>query len=71
MAELIGTTGGIVAESRDSDALAVAATMAKDMDRSLVQARAAQFALAGMIEEYEGILHSMVNHPLSLVAEDL
>ena len=71
MAELIGTTGGIVAESRDSDALAVAATMAKDMDRSLVQARATQFALAGMIEEYEGILHSMVNHPLSLVAEDL
>ncbi|MFB9163599.1 glycosyl transferase [Arthrobacter psychrochitiniphilus] len=69
MAELIGTTGGVVADSRDSKSLSVAATRAKDMDRKQVQARASRFALAGMIEGYERILHSMVHRSFSQASE--
>ena len=70
MSELIGTTGGVVAEHRNSDALAVAATQAKDMNRTLVQARASGFTLTRMIEDYERILHSMVYRRFSLTAEE-
>lgn len=69
MTELIGTTGGVVAESRDSEALAMAASRAKDMDREQVQARANGFSLKGMIEGYERILHSMVHRSFSHVSE--
>ena len=70
MADLIGTTGGVVADTRDSESLAVAATTAKDMDRTLVQARASGFTLTKMIEGYERILHSMVHLRLSLASEE-
>lgn len=70
MSELIGTTGGVVAKGRDSEALAAAATTAKNMDRAQVLTRASGFALSGMIEAYEKILHSMVRNRPSLVLEE-
>ncbi|MDJ0315431.1 glycosyltransferase [Arthrobacter sp. H35-D1] len=70
MTELIGATGGVVADGQDSEALAMAASKAKNMDRTLVQERASGFTLAKMIKGYERILHSMVHHPFSLVSEE-
>ncbi|MET3809714.1 glycosyltransferase [Arthrobacter sp. UYEF3] len=69
MRELIGTTGGAIAKSRDSEALAAAATTAKNMDRAQVLTRASGFTLSGMIEAYEKILHSMIQNLPSLVLE--
>ncbi|MDJ0318951.1 glycosyltransferase [Pseudarthrobacter sp. PS3-L1] len=64
MEELIGTTGGVLARNRDSNALAVAALRARDMDRGQVFARAERFTLFEMIKGYEKILYSMVSDPL-------
>lgn len=66
MAELVGATGGVVAADRGSEALARAATEAKNMDRARVFARAGEFTLSAMIAQYENVLQSMISEPHSL-----
>lgn len=70
MAELVGTTGGVVAADRGSEALAKAVNEAKHVDRAIVLARAGEFTLSAMIEQYENVLQSMIHEPFSLALKE-
>lgn len=70
MGELIGLTGGVVAASDDSRALAAAIDGARTMDRVAVAKRAQAFSLASMIDSYEGLLQSLAPVPPHLRSGD-
>lgn len=70
MGELVGTTGGVVARGKDSGALAQAVIEARQLDRGAVLERAGGFTQEGMIVQYELVLQSMIDHPLSLALEN-
>lgn len=63
MRELIGTQGGVVAQTMGIDALAAAIIEAQGLDRAGVRERARSFSLSSMIEGYEEQFDSMLVPP--------
>ncbi len=60
MSELIGSTGGAVAQGLDAEALSKSIGTARSMDRGAVLGRASQFSRDRMLDAYEALISEIL-----------